>query len=83
MCSPFVRRYFVDESSSADEKRLRRWLRGLNIGRLEIKSRHLPIDHESLRRRLRLRGENEATLVFTRVAGRAIAILCRPDSHHG
>ena len=78
--SPFVRRYVVEETGPADEKKLRRRLRELDIGPLEIKSRRLPINHETLRRRLRPRGNNPATLVFARIAGRSRAILCHPDS---
>lgn len=76
VASPFVWSYAVEAVCRADEKRLRRWLSGRNIGRLEIKSRHLPINHEMLRRRLRLNGDNAATLVIARVGGVSTAVLC-------
>ena len=42
---------------------------------LEIKKRGVDIDPEKLRRDLKLRGDNAATLLITRIAGRATAIL--------
>lgn len=78
--SPFVRRYVVKETTSPDEKKLRRRLRELNIGPLEIKSRRLPINHETSRQRLRPGGDDPATVVFAYIAGRSRAILCHRDA---
>lgn len=78
--SPFLQRYAVEETSSVDEKRLRRWLQGHRIGRLEIKSRRLAVNHDALRRRLRLKGDREGTLVLTRVAGARTAVLCQREA---
>jgi THUMP domain-like len=50
-------------------------LRERAIGRLEIKKRGVDIDPESLRRELKLRGDNDATLLITFVGGRPTAIL--------
>jgi predicted RNA methylase len=47
------------------------------IGRLAIKKRGVDIDPDELRRSLALRGENEATLLITRIAGRPVVILAR------
>ena len=47
------------------------------IGQLEIKKRGVDIDPEKLRRELKLRGDNAATLLITRVAGRPTAILAQ------
>ncbi len=46
-----------------------------NIGQLEIKKRGVDIDPEKLRRELKLRGDNAATLLITPIAGRPTAIL--------
>jgi len=60
-----------------DLKRLRRLLRQRGIGRLEIKKRGLNETPESLRRRLGLKGDEEAVLVITPVGGSVHAILAR------
>jgi hypothetical protein len=52
-------------------------LRERGIGRLETKKRGVDIDPERLRRSLKLRGDNAATLLITPVAGRAAAIVAR------
>lgn len=52
-------------------------LRDRGIGRLEIKKRGLDLDPERTRRELKLQGEAEATLLFTPLAGRQVAILAR------
>src|SRR5262249_55855452 len=50
-------------------------LRAKSIGQLEIKKRGTDIDPETLRRDLKLRGENAATLLITNIARRPTAIL--------
>jgi THUMP domain-like len=50
-------------------------LRTRNIGQLEIKKRGIEIDPEALRRDLKLRGDNAATLLLAKIAGRPTAIL--------
>jgi hypothetical protein len=50
-------------------------LRAHNIGQLEIKKRGLDLDPNKLRRDLKLRGNNAATLLITLIAGRPTAIL--------
>lgn len=50
-------------------------LRACNIGQLEIKKRGLDITPETLRRNLKLRGPNVATLLLTKIAGHPAAIL--------
>ena len=47
------------------------------VGSLEIKKRGVAIDPESLRRRLKLRGDNAATLVLTRIGRREVAIVAQ------
>jgi SAM-dependent methyltransferase len=65
----------IDEVLPMRVRPLARHLRDRGIGRLEIKKRGLDIEPEKLRRELRLRGENEAVLLITPVAGRPTAIL--------
>jgi hypothetical protein len=52
-------------------------LRERGIGRLEIKKRGVDIDPETLRRALKLRGDNAATLLITPIAGRPVAIVAQ------
>jgi hypothetical protein len=47
------------------------------IGRLEIKKRSVDIDPEKLRRELKLRGDNAATLLVTRTGESLVAILAQ------
>jgi SAM-dependent methyltransferase len=76
--TPFARTYEVVEQLPYREKALRAALRERGIGSLTIKKRGVSVVPEELRRRLGLRGEREATLVLTRVAGRGTALLVRP-----
>jgi hypothetical protein len=56
---------------------LAKHLRERNIGRLEIKKRGVDVDPDRLRRELKLRGNNSATLLITSIAGRPAAILAQ------
>jgi hypothetical protein len=60
-----------------DKRRLIQHLHQLGVGTLEIKKRGVDIKPESLRRQLKLRGDNAATLLITPIAGRTTAILAR------
>jgi len=76
--TPFARCYEVLEELPYREKALRAALRSRGIGRLTIKKRGVQVVPEELRRRLSLRGDAEATLVLTRVAGKGTALLVHP-----
>jgi SAM-dependent methyltransferase len=76
--TPFARSYEVLEELPYKEKALRAALRERNIGRLTIKKRGVDVVPESLRKRLSLSGDEEATVVLTRVAGKGTALLVRP-----
>jgi SAM-dependent methyltransferase len=76
--TPFARGYAVREALPYREKQLRAALRERGIGRLTIKKRGVDVVPEELRKRLALRGPNEATLVLTRVAGAGTALLVDP-----
>ncbi len=76
--SPFARGYQVLERLPYREKPLKAALRERGIGRLTIKKRGVDIVPEQLRRRLALAGDEEATLVLTRVAGKGVALLVQP-----
>ncbi len=76
--TPFAKSYEVLETLPYHEKALRAALRERNIGRLTIKKRGVSIVPEELRKRLALQGDEEATVVLTRVAGKGTALLVRP-----
>lgn len=76
--TPFARTYEVLESLPYKEKALKAALRARGVGRLTIKKRGVAVVPEELRRRLALRGDAEATVVLTRVAGKGTALLVRP-----
>ena len=78
LTTPFARSYEVLEALPYKEKALRAALRARGVGRLTIKKRGVHVVPEDLRRRLSLRGDVEATLVLTRVAGKGTALLVRP-----
>jgi hypothetical protein len=76
--TPFARGYRVLERLPYREKQLRAALQERGIGRLTIKKRGVQVVPEELRKRLALRGDDEATLVLTRVAGQGTALLVEP-----
>jgi SAM-dependent methyltransferase len=76
--TPYGRGYEIVEALPVAVKRLRAVLRSHRIGRLTIAKRGSALDVEWLRRELRLCGDEEATLILTRVAGAPAAWLCRP-----
>jgi SAM-dependent methyltransferase len=76
--TPFARGYQVLDELPYREKALRAALRERGIGSLTIKKRGVDIVPEELRKRLALVGDDEATIVLTRVAGRGTVLLVRP-----
>jgi THUMP domain-like len=70
--------YAVEDVFGFQLKTLRTWLRDRGIGRLTIKKRGTAVEPDQLRRQLRLEGDNEATIVLTRVAGRQSVLSVRP-----
>ncbi len=76
--TPFARSYRVLEEVPFREKPLRAALRERGIGRLTIKKRGVSVVPDELRKRLALRGDEESTLVLTRVAGKGTALLVGP-----
>ena len=76
--TPFARGYRVVEHLPYRERQLRAALHARGIGRLTIKKRGVQVVPEELRKRLALRGDDEATLVLTRVSGQGTALLVEP-----
>lgn len=76
--SPFMKSYYVIEELPYRERPLRTALVQRNIGRLTIKKRGVDIVPEQLRKRLALTGDEEATIVLTRINGVGRALHVRP-----
>jgi hypothetical protein len=77
---PALSTFEVDDVLNFDIRTLSQYLQARNIGILEIKKRGTDVDAENLRRTLKLRGNNAATLLITQVAGRATAVLAHRTS---
>jgi hypothetical protein len=75
LTSPFVSSFRVRETLPADVRGLAKALRERGIGRLEIKKRGVDLDPAKLRTQLKLRGDDDATLLLTRRGARRLAIL--------
>jgi len=65
--TPFARCFKLEAWFPFQLKRLRRYLREHNIGRVTIKKRGSPLDPDSLRQQLRLRGDEQRVLFLTHV----------------
>jgi len=59
-------------------KQLKAYLRQRNVGRVTIKKRGTDVTPEQLRPQLALKGDSEATLVVTRVAGAHQVLIVEP-----
>lgn len=76
--TPLATAYAVEDVFGFQLKTLRTWLRDRGVGRLTIKKRGTAVEPDQLRRQLRLSGDNEATIVLTRVDGRQSVLAVRP-----
>jgi SAM-dependent methyltransferase len=76
--TPFATSYEVTDVLPFGLKRLRTLLRSRGVGSVTVKKRGTAVQPEALRRRLRLTGDEEATVVLTRVAGRQTVLLVTP-----
>ena len=82
-CPTGVRGFEVLEELAYSERRLRQALSARDVGAAEILVRGVDVDPDVLRRRLRLRGSQQLSVVITRLgagaASRATAFICRPS----
>jgi hypothetical protein len=78
-----LRGFEVLEQVGYHERRLREVLAARSVGAVEILVRGVDVDPDALRRRLRLRGSQQLSVVITRLgsgaASRATAFVCRPS----
>lgn len=77
VCNPLLTCFEVVEHMPFDVRRLKSLLANRQIGRLEIKKCGVDIEPETLRKRLRTRGNESATLLLARKGGRVAAWLTR------
>ncbi|MDA0745188.1 MAG: SAM-dependent methyltransferase [bacterium] len=77
--TPFARAFSIIEVFPFSLKRLQKYLNGAQIGRLEIKKRRFPVEPETLRHRLKLRGDQPATIVLTRINEHPTVLVCQPE----
>jgi SAM-dependent methyltransferase len=73
--TPFGTAYEVTDVLPFGLKRLRTLLRQRGVGRLTVKKRGTAVQPEALRTQLRLRGDAEAIVVLTRIAGEQSVLL--------
>jgi hypothetical protein len=73
---PGVRAFRILEHGPYQEKALRAALKRREVGRLEILVRGLDLDPDALRKRLKLGGSGEATVVLTRIGRSPVSFLC-------
>jgi SAM-dependent methyltransferase len=73
--TPFAVCFRITETLPLDERAIKRRLAALGIGTLEIKKRGVAGHPAAFRTRLSLRGNGDATLFLTRVAGKRVALL--------
>ncbi|MGB3717289.1 MAG: hypothetical protein WA996_22935 [Candidatus Promineifilaceae bacterium] len=75
--TPFARCYVLEDAMPFQLKRLRQYLRERNVGRLTIKKRGSPLDPDTLRKQLRLVGDEERVIFLTHVKGEATVLVGR------
>ncbi len=75
LTSPFVQSFRVRETLPAHPKAINAALQAQGIGRLEIKKRGVDVDPAAFRKKLTLRGDQEATLILARIGDQRRAIL--------
>jgi SAM-dependent methyltransferase len=73
--TPWATAFAVQEVLPYDVKVVKEHLRARGVGRLEIKKRGIDVDPADLRRRLDLRGLDEATLILSRTPRGALALI--------
>ena len=76
--SPWLKKYKLIDSLPFDRKKLKAYLKALDIGPLEIKKRGADITPEQLRRELNLKGSKPATIIVTRVQDQHRVLVVQP-----
>lgn len=74
--SEWARAWCVQEWMPFNVKRLREVLRARGIGQVTVKKRGTAVTPEALMAQLKLKGNNKAVLILTRLQGTQIVLLC-------
>ena len=75
--TPFARAFEIVDYFPFQLKKLRRYLREQNVGKIVVKKRGSPLDPQWLEKQLKSKGEKSAVLFLTQAAGKPIVIVCR------
>lgn len=75
---PLTTAYAIKDAIPYNVKALRSYLKERRVGRVTIKKRGISVTPEQLRPQLALKGDNEATLVLTRVNNKKTVIVVDP-----
>ena len=73
--TPFATAFRIMESMPLDKRTIKRALAARGIGTVEIKKRGVDIDPAEFRTALAPKGDESATLILTRAAGKRVALL--------
>lgn len=76
--TPYAAAYEITDELPFNLKKLKALLREREIGVLTVKKRGSAVEPEELRRKVKLRGPNSATVLLTRVAGAPTMLIGRP-----
>ncbi|BBO33523.1 THUMP-like domain-containing protein [Lacipirellula parvula] len=77
IADPLLAGFAVEEVFPLRVSAVASWLSARGVGRLEVKKRGVTVDPEKFRRDLKLRGDDAATLILTRIGKRQVAIVAR------
>ncbi|WP_428303806.1 THUMP-like domain-containing protein [Lacipirellula sp.] len=77
IADPLLASFAIEEVFPLRVAAVGSWLSARNVGKLEVKKRGVTIDPEKFRRDLKLRGDDAATLILTRIGKRQVAIVAR------
>ncbi|WP_417829616.1 THUMP-like domain-containing protein [Streptomyces ochraceiscleroticus] len=76
--TPYAAAYEITDELPFNLKKLKALLREREIGVLTVKKRGSAVEPEEIRRKVKLRGPNAATVLLTRVAGAPTMLIGRP-----
>lgn len=76
--TPYATAYEVTDELPFNLKKLKALLREREVGTLTVKKRGSAVEPEEIRRRVKPKGPNAATVVLTRVAGAPTMLICHP-----
>ena len=79
--TPFARCFAVQASFPFQLKRLRHYLRQHDVGHVTVKKRGSPLEPDSLRRQLRLKGSQHRIVFLTQVKGETAVLIGQEVSH--